>query len=150
MNRQFKFRVWDIAKNKFINPFVFERDDYYKTTGMVLLDLNGKIRITDYSCGNGDNSASSVYSEIDNPDKYVIQQYTGFTDSKGNEIYEGDILKNLTPHKYSSDIFIVKWTEFTPSDDMGVGGVGFVLPWFFCMFKPEVIGNIYEHEHLLK
>ena len=41
--RPLKFRVWDKAKNKFINPFLFERGDYYKTTGMVLLDLNGKI-----------------------------------------------------------------------------------------------------------
>lgn len=34
MSREFKFRIWDKANNKFINPFKFECDDYYKTTGL--------------------------------------------------------------------------------------------------------------------
>ena len=78
-----------------------------------------------------------------------VQQYTGYKDFDNVEIYEGDILKNLTPHKYSPDIFVVKWSEFEPSDDMGVGGVGFVLPWFHCSFRPKIISNIFENPELL-
>ena len=128
MSRKLKFRIWD----KLTESFIYCEDDNQQH---FILDLNGNF----HNLQNGSGG-----------DEYVVQQYTGFKDADGNEIYEGDILKNLTPTKYSDVNFIVEWGEFEPSDDMGVGGVGFVLPWFFTTFKPKVIGNIFENPELLK
>ena len=148
MNTPKKFRVWDKAKNKFINPFKFEWDDYYKTTGMVLLDLNGKIRIADYSSGNGDNSASSVYSEVDNPDNYIVQEYTGLTDKNGNPICEDDIVK------WGDLNYLVEW------NDIAYKWQG-RCPYYHSYHHPTtenfrdlmngiIISNIFEHKHLLE
>jgi len=149
--REFKFRMWDKVNNKFISPFRFEHDDYYKTTGMVLLDFHGKIRIAEYSQGNGDNSASSVYSEIDNADNYVVQQYTGLTDKNKNLIYEGDIVK--FSRLFEKERQIKELKSFVRFDE---GQFGFDLIGFNDMFFTlsdecgiEVIGNIFEHPELL-
>ena len=127
-NRIFKFRVWDKLAKHMIYP-----DKGYQ--GHYILDLNGRF----HNLQNGSGG-----------DDYVVMEYTGYNDADGNEIYEGDILKNLTHHKYSPNTFIVEWGEFEPSDDMGLGGVGFVMPWFSRMFKPKIIGNIFENPELLK
>lgn len=120
MNNRFKFRVWDTFHKQWIGACAIKFDG-------TIIDVHNAEPET--NC--------------------IAQQYTGFKDADGNEIYEGDILKNLTPTKYSDVNFIVEWGEFEPSDDMGVGGVGFVLPWFFTTFKPKVIGNIFENPELL-
>ena len=158
MNRPIKFRVWDKANNKFIDPFRFEWNNYYKTTGMVLLDLNGKIRIADYAIGNGDNSASSVYSEVDNPDNYIAQQYTGLIDKNGKEIYEGDIVKYNPDKPNIERIGIIEFSNYHngwsikdshcyPLSDFGV----YSLSSPFLSFNwTEIVGNIFEHSELLK
>ena len=141
MTRPLKFRVWDVAQNKFLPSYGDLGIDFYHEQGESW-----------HSKGIRDIVPVSWFLQDHNNNlgNYIVQEYTGYKDSDNKEIYEGDILKNLTPHKYSSDTFVVKWGEFEPSDDMGVGGVGFVLPWFYTTFKPKVIGNIFEHSELLK
>jgi uncharacterized phage protein (TIGR01671 family) len=159
--REFKFRMWNKVNNKFISPFRFECDNYYKDTGMVLLDFNGKIRIAEYSKGNGDNSASSVYSEVDNADNYVVQQYTGLTDSKGNRIYEGDIIKEhhfedwgdkigyeyigIVVYKEYSDDILYAGYKTIPAKNQNTKFRGNAI-----QSDCEVIGNVFENPELLK
>lgn len=73
------------------------------------------------------------------PEQLIWQQFTGFYDKNGQEIYEGDILQNL-----NGDFFTVEFNQHR--ELFGFGDVnGFYLP-DDC---GEVVGNIFENPELL-
>ena len=89
--------------------------------------------------------------------KSPIMQFTGLKDTKGKEIYEGDILKfhqSVLWSKYKGEVFkdteaVVIWYE-------GYGLSGFTLkvtgrPHLSTLdaSNGEVIGNIYENPEIL-
>jgi uncharacterized phage protein (TIGR01671 family) len=129
--RQLKFRVWDKLEKRFIYP-----DKGYQ--GHYVLSLDGKF----HNLQNGSGG-----------DECVVQQFTGYYDKNGKEIYEGDLFKSFKSDNNR------KWEPVEFKD--GQWQANFRGARVFSLYEmfgdiatgdyPEVIGNIFETpEHLNK
>jgi len=140
--RQFKFRVWDIARKKYMLPGEDTKDSFaiWADGDMVAYDF--------WANGKHHNDDLSIPSEA------IIQQYIGLKDKSDKEIYEGDFVKYTEKMNEHGDVQLLIaqvfyydayacfalggnnsfWNLFT---DYGIGDI-------------EVIGNIFENPELLK
>ena len=120
--RKYKFRVWDKMRLQFIYPEDNNQQHF-------IIDLNGQF----HNLQNGSGA-----------DDYIVQQYTGLTDKNDKEIYEGDII-HLKFNDESANL-VVKWDKYMGLEYHNGGWTSMV----HVDTHGEVIGNIFEHKHLLE
>lgn len=119
--RPLKFRAWDTLAKKYTYP-----DKGYQ--GHYCLSLNGEF----HNLQNGSGGK-----------EYVVQQFTGLQDCKGQDIYEGDIVRAKSidpccPYKtFTAEvIFEGGWRYKISQDD--IRGV-------WSGVEEEVVGNVFEN-----
>lgn len=136
MNREIKFRVWHpVQFNDNDEPIKFEMS--YDWAFEEYAPINDLLNNIGEGC--------------------ELMQYTGLRDKNGKEIYEGDIIRihdcECTGHdENESEIWEPCEGNVLFEDGMFVfeGHSAGTLPMSAYKDNFEVIGNIYEHKHLLK
>jgi len=155
--RQLKYRIWDNQNRRWITENGYS---LHCNSNWAICPFTGKL--TDYVSTIEDDVITHTASPaneyyltskgIVSEPRYIVVQCTGLKDSKGTEIYEGDIIKSYnTDTNTGEDISSIFEVYFDQS---------------FCQFRLkhrinsytmssieiycEVIGNIFENPELLK
>jgi asparagine N-glycosylation enzyme membrane subunit Stt3 len=86
MKNRYKFRVYDKKEKRYIYPDSPGQHHFFIT-------LNGEF----YNFQNGSGG-----------DDYIVQQWTGYTDSGGKDVYEGDKIGPYSEIEYREGKFVCK------------------------------------------
>ena len=134
--RKIKFRVWtglDMV--------------YHVTVGIF-----GAFYVNPGEAGTGldpNDSASLTPFTTKYPDEIPVMQFTGLKDKNGKEIYEGDILQNVTKDQRRLSVFEISWYQPSCGFVKEKKGEGNMFTLEVSKYL-EIIGNIYENPELLK
>jgi uncharacterized phage protein (TIGR01671 family) len=94
--RTLKFRVWDIKNKNFLSQ-----------------------SSTYYHIGDVTGIPYTLNEILNKPDRFIVQQFTGFIDSKGNEVWEGDVVRIIYEGKIAEVYFDYNLGSFRLKDTNG-------------------------------
>jgi len=146
-NRIIKFRAWDKKSKRILEVSMIG----HKVNKEIDLMAFGTQEDEDKRVASGGSISSGkfVYGLLEIAlYNFILMQFTGLKDSKGVEIYEGDIveLANSTDSTvFGKKIGVVKFMEHRAYWYLDTGNFN---DW--TELHKKVIGNIYEDENLLK
>jgi len=120
MSKELKFRAWSVTDNRYSKPF-----------GLDFSVLN-------YTDDDGLDVIKS--KSLSNE---VVQQFTGIKDRKGNDIYEGDIVKGIDA---SNENFTCIVNNVYGSFRIGEHNEALL---YNLSHKLDVVGNVYENKDLI-
>ena len=157
MNRPIKFRICYTAQNG-QKSLIYSDDKRY------LITLDGKV-LENY----GKDWKNPFWEEVFDADEQpIIQQYTGLTDKNNIEVYDGDIVKinrcytrPFVNEKQQIDYKFIEGEVEIGQVFWGWNTQKYLVSYEHIRYddiedfdKPshrvEVIGNIFEHDHLLE
>ena len=157
MNRPIKFRICYTAQNG-QKSLIYSDDKRY------LITLDGKV-LENY----GKDWKNPFWEEVFDADEQpIIQQYTGLTDKNNIEVYDGDIVKinrcytrPFVNEKQQIDYKFIEGEVEVGKVLWGWNTQKYLVSYEHIRYddiedfdKPshrvEVIGNIFEHKHLLE
>jgi len=150
MNREIKFRIWD----KQYCHWLENSSSLHCYSNWTICPFTGNLvdYVGAYSCDSFTPTPAADYywqgTTIIKEPRYIIQQYTGLKDSKGVEIYEGDIVKYYFNNPDITWVDLVAWESYgwvlLHFDGTESGSTPLVpIP------SMEIIGNIFENKELL-
>ncbi len=128
MNREIKFRIWDIPNQEWLK---------YKY-------LEGTWKYEHEESG----ASSSLQHCLDNPIDFIVVQFTGLKDKNLVEIYEGDIIDNGSLPRVVVFHDGNYWAQTKVDEYLITKNIG--LWQYIVNFKAVKIGTIHEDPELLK
>jgi len=131
-----KYRIWSKLANCYTHEPCYPGSSLHCASNYYL-DTDGNI--VDFITTIGSNQDDAT-KDIVNQEDYIIEEYTGLNDIKGNRVFEGDIVKQKIGHEYEYNAVV--WNT-----------CGWYLNEFpLSMFDDDMIvaGNIHHHSKLLK
>ena len=121
-----RFRAWDTKWSRWILP-----NDITYSGSEWWFDRRAEL--------DGDVIETATMGDI------VLMQSTGLLDKNGKEIFEGDVIQRKVRRLRYEGEWLVVWDELN-ARFLLENGPGL----FHHQADDEIIGNIYEHPHLLK
>lgn len=125
MNREIKFRAWDydVIQEKYV--------------------------IRNFESIKNNCGAYFFEPQKYQPNPHILMQFTGMKDTKGNDIYEGDILQWTSSNPFSKGEAKKVQVKYVQARFWCQGTIGVYLGELLYCEKCEIVGNIYENPELL-